>query len=138
MTDKNHGPALAANLFHLRLAFLLKLGIADRHHLVENKYVRFEMSGDGESQPQVHAARVVFDRNIQKLFDSGEGHDLVKLILDLALLHSDDCAVQKNIFPAGQVRMKTCAYFEQAARTSVHVNLARGRFYNSGENLQEG
>src|ERR1700760_1283106 len=46
-------------------AFLLKLGIADRQHLVDNQNFRLQMRGNGECKPNVHAGGVPLDGRIE-------------------------------------------------------------------------
>ena len=41
---------------HLAQALLLKRGVADRQHLVDDQDLRLQVRGDGERQPHVHAA----------------------------------------------------------------------------------
>ena len=77
------------------------------------------MRGDGEGEPEVHAARVVLDRRVDEPLDLGERDDLVELPMDLGPAHPEDRAVQEDVLPAGQLRMETRADLEQRA--------ARGR-----------
>ena len=79
-----HRSALLGDIVHLSQALLLEGGVADRQHLVDQQDLRLEVGGDGERQPQVHAARVVLHRRVEEPLDLGEGDDLVELALDLA------------------------------------------------------
>ena len=47
---------------HLAQALPLELGVADGQHLVDEQDLGLEVRGDGEREPDVHAARVALDR----------------------------------------------------------------------------
>ena len=70
------------------------------------------MGCDGKRKPHMHAARVSFDRRIQKLFNFCECHNGVELLIDLAFRHSKDSTIHIDIVSSGQVRVKTCPDFE--------------------------
>ena len=78
--DKHRPSVLAGYLFHFPQAFLLKLGIAHGQHFIDNKDLRFKMGRNGESQANVHSARVTLDRRIKEFIDIGEGDDLIELL----------------------------------------------------------
>jgi hypothetical protein len=50
MTYQNDRPTLVRHLAHLPQALLLKRGISDREHLVDQQNLRLKMSRDGESE----------------------------------------------------------------------------------------
>ncbi len=56
------------------------------------------MSGHSESKTNVHAAAVPFNRGVDKLVDTGEIDNLVESIPDFASRHTEDGAVQEDIF----------------------------------------
>src|SRR6201990_1062112 len=125
-TEKNGSP-LTDHFLHLVITLPLKGSVADGQHLVEDENLRCEVRGDGEGQPQVHPRRVMFDRRVQKLLHLGEGDYLVELAPDLAALHAEDSAVEKDVLSSGQVWVEARAYFEQASESAVDVHLTRGR-----------
>src|SRR5205085_2323117 len=51
--------------------------------------------------------------------------------------HAEDCAVEKNIFPAGQFRMKPGPDLQERANATVNVDAAGGRLSDSIQNFQE-
>ena len=60
--------------------------------------------------------------------DLGEGDDLVELARDLAALHSEDGAVQKDVLAAAQLGMEARADLEQRADQASDRDVAvRGR-----------
>ena len=73
------------------------------------------MRGDGEGEPQLHAARVALDRRVDEPLDLGELDDLVELALDLAPPHAEDRAVEEDVLAAGQVGVEAGADLEQRA-----------------------
>ena len=84
MADEQHRAAFAGgHLAHLAQAFLLKLGVADRQHLVDDQDLRLQMRRDREGEPHIHAAGIALDRRVEELLDLGEGDDLVELASDL-------------------------------------------------------
>ena len=73
------------------------------------------MGRHGEGEPHLHAARVVLDGGVDEPLDLGEGDDLVELAGDLAPLHAEDGAVQKDVLAAAQLGMEARADFEKRA-----------------------
>src|ERR1700757_1675642 len=107
MADEQHRPPVPArDLVHFPEAFLLELSIADGEHFVYDEDFRFQMSGDGEGQPDIHAGRITFDRRVEEFLDLSEGNYLVEFAADLGAGHTEDRAVEKDILAAGQFRMK--------------------------------
>src|SRR5882762_4433984 len=95
------------------------------------------MRGDSKSKTQVHARRIILNRRVEKLAHLREGYDLIKIAFDLRQLHAENRPVKKNVFTPAQVRMKTCADFQQAAHAPVDVHLARGWFDNARQDFQK-
>ena len=91
-------------LLHLAQALALKLGVADRQHLVDDQDLRLQVRGHRERQPHVHAARVALDRRVDEPLDPGELDDLVELRLDLAPAHAEDRAVEEDVLAARSAR----------------------------------
>ena len=72
MAHEQHGAPVSRDVMHFTQTFLLELGVADGENLVHDKNFRLQMGGDGEGQPDIHAAGVPLDRRIQEIFDLGE------------------------------------------------------------------
>src|SRR5687768_5746416 len=138
MTHEQNGPSLKRNRTDLPQALLLKRCIANRQHFVDDQNVRFEVRRDCKCQPHVHAARITFDRSVDKLVELCESHDLVELPRDLGPLHSQHGAVEKDVFAASKFRMKTGSYLEQTRRCAVDLNPAFSWLRDSREYFQEG
>src|SRR5688500_19898659 len=97
VTHEKHGASAACDVVEFSDALLLKLGVADREHLVDEQHVGFEMCGNGKRQPHVHAARVMLDGSVDESPDFGELDDLVELPEDLDARHAEDGPVQKDV-----------------------------------------
>src|SRR6266849_2740269 len=95
------------------------------------------MCGHSKSQANVHAATVAFYRGIEKTFDLGEGHDLVKLRFDLGPGHAENRAIEKDIFATSQFRMETGADFKQASDPAAHNCPAFRRLSDPTQDLQQ-
>ena len=83
VADEQHRAPRARDLAHLAEALALERRVADREHLVDDQDLRLEVRGDGEREPQLHAARVALDGRVDEPLDLGELDDLVELALDL-------------------------------------------------------
>src|ERR1700682_739709 len=114
MADKQHGPAFLADVLHLAETFLLELSVADRQDLIDHQDIGLYMRSYRERQPYVHATRIALDRCIEKFLDFGEGHDLVELPGDLCLAHSQDRAIEVNVFASSKFGMEAGAHLEEA------------------------
>ena len=68
---------------------------------------------------------------VEEPLDFGKGYDLVELRLNLCLGHTEDRAVQENVFPPCQLGMKAGSDFQQAGNPPVDSNTACGWLGNS-------
>ena len=119
MADEQDRASAARDLGHLAEAFLLKLGIADRQHLVDDQNLGLQMRRDREGEPNIHAAGVALDRRIEKFLDLGKGDDLVELASDLGAAHAEDGAVEIDVLASGELGMKAGADLEQAGDAAL-------------------
>src|SRR5205823_493536 len=101
---------------------------------IDQKNLRLKMRCDRESKPHIHSARITLHRSIEEFFDLGEGDDLIEFFLNFGACHSEDRAVEKNIFPAGQLRMKTGSNFKKSADPAVNIRAATRRL---GDPIQD-
>jgi hypothetical protein len=128
----------ACDIIHLAKAAFLEGGISDREHFVNQEDLGLEMRRDGESQPQVHAARVVLHGRVDERSDLGKRNDSVELCQDLRALHAENRAAEQHVLAACQLRVETGAHFEQGADASVQVDLPDGGLGDAREDLQQG
>ncbi len=96
------------------------------------------MSSYGKSQTNVHAARIILDRLIQKVFHSTEGDDLIQTLLNLSSVHSQKTAVQKDIVPTAQVRMKARTHLQERRHATVQTDLPPAGQGDAGKDLEQG
>ena len=75
-------------------------------------------------------------RRIEKTATFGEFHNLIELTVDLLPAHSQNRAVEINIFPPRQFRMKAGSDLEEAAGAPMDYGLTLRRLGNSGQDLQ--
>jgi hypothetical protein len=125
------------HVLHPPQALALERRVADGEHLVDDQHLRLEVGGDGEREPQVHAARVVLDRRVDEALDLGEGDDLVELAHDLVALHAEHGAVQKDVLASAQLRVEAGADLEQRADAAADARVAGRRLGDAREQLQQ-
>src|SRR5882724_694930 len=125
MTDKEDCSSRPCYFTHLAKAFLLKSQITDCQYLIDDQYFRFKIGFNGESQPHRHARGIVLQRRIKKLFGLSKSDDLIKLLFNFVFAHTQDRAIEKNIFTPCELRMKPSTYFQQAANASIQSHTAR-------------
>src|SRR5262245_48561965 len=106
MAYEENRPPLLADLLDLGEALLLKLGIANRQHLVYQQDFCLHVDGHGKSQAHVHATRVVFHRCLDKVLHLGKSYDSIELSLDFSILHPKNCTAQVDVVASGQFSMK--------------------------------
>src|SRR4029077_2129365 len=95
------------------------------------------MGRNSEGQAHIHPAAVTLDRRVEKSSDLREGHDFVEFPFNLGASHSEDCAIQKNVFATGQFRMKPGADFEERANATVDVDSAGGGLGDAVQDFQQ-
>src|SRR5882672_2803437 len=137
MRHKKNRAALPAYVVHLVEALLLKGRVAYSQHFVHHQDLRLKMRGHGEGEANVHAGRIPLDRSLDELLQLGEGHDLVKLSLDLGATHPENSAAQKDVLASREIRMKTRANFQQTADASEELDFAGRGFGNARKNFQQ-
>src|SRR5579864_3505415 len=136
VADENYGPTfLGGHVFHFRETLFLKLGVPDGQDFVDEQNFRIQMCGDGESETHIHSARITLHRSIKESFYFSEGDDFIELSFYFGAGHSENSAVQENIFASGELRMKTGSDFEQSSDPAVNIDTSKGRLGNAIENF---
>src|SRR5215510_13594605 len=79
----------------------------------------------------------MLDRSVNELFHLSKRYNFIKLPLDLCFSHAEYGAVKEDILSAGKLWMKSCAYFEERANSSIDLGSAFCRLCNLGEDLQQ-
>src|SRR2546429_7581260 len=90
-----------------------------------------------KSQTYIHAAAIAFNWGIQELLDLSEGYNLIELSLNLSAGHSQYRSVQKDVFAAGKLGMKTSADFQQTRYPATNADAALRRLRNAAEGFQQ-
>ena len=67
---------------------------------------------------------ITFDWRIEEFLHFGKGNDLVEFFSNLSSRHAEDRTVEKNVFAAAQLRVKSCTHLEQARHTARRPSLA--------------
>ena len=137
MSDKQDGSSLARDFPHFSQTLLLEGRISHREHFVYNQNFWLEVRGDRECQTHIHATRVVLDRHVEKLIHFGKGDHGIEFRLDFRLAHTQNCAIEKDVLPACQFRVKSGPYFEQRPYPAVNSRTAGSRASDPRQNLQE-
>ena len=137
MAHKQHRATLARHIAHLAQALLLELGVAHRQHLVHQQDLRFQVGGDGERQPHVHAGRVALDGRVDELLDPGEVHDFVEFAPDLVAAHAEDGAVEVDVLAPGQLGVEASADLEQAGDAPLHLDPSARRGGDAAQDLEQ-
>src|SRR5687768_7960160 len=137
MADEEDSPSLPGNVLHLVQALTLEPHVADRKNLVHYEDIGVEVGRDREGEPGVHARGVALDWSVEKSFNFGKLDDGIKLSLKLRALHSNDRAVEENVFATRELRVKSSADFEQTADAPLDVDFAFGQFDDPRKNFEE-
>ena len=87
-------------------ALALEALVAHGQHLVDHQDVGVDVHGHGEAEPHVHARGVELHRPVDELLELGEVDDGVEGLVDLALGHAEQRAVEVDVLPAGQVLLE--------------------------------
>src|SRR5437899_10873627 len=95
------------------------------------------MRCDSKSKSNIHATRITFYRRVDIRIDFSKGDDLIELGSDLGFRHSQDCAVEEDVFAPGQLRVKSGADLQQTCNSTFDPQLSFGRRGHAGENLQQ-
>ena len=120
------------------MAFLLEHKVANGQHFVTNQNVGLYFSGNGKAQTSDHAAGKVFDRNIHKIFQLRKFNDAVKMLHHIVPVVAKHRAVQENVFPRGQIHVKTGAQLDHGGNFTVDGNAAAGGVHHAGNHFQHG
>ncbi|AHF94851.1 hypothetical protein OPIT5_28465 [Opitutaceae bacterium TAV5] len=116
----------------------MKLGIPHRQHLVYDENFRFQMGCHGKGEADIHAGGIAFDGRIQKFLHASEIHDFVEFPFNLCSRHTEDGAIEEDVFPPSEFGMETGADLQERRHSPAQGDTAFGRFGDAGENLEQG
>src|SRR5439155_19394996 len=95
------------------------------------------MSCDRKCESDVHTARIALYRRVKKPIDTRKVNDLIEFVVDLASCHPEDAAVQVDILPPGQFRVKSSSHFQKAPDTPAQLNAAGCGLGDPAEDLEQ-
>ena len=125
-------------LFEFADAAVRKNRIAHRKGLIHDQNIRIDVNGGGESQPDIHAARILFHWPVDEVADLGERLNQRQVALHLGAADAHDLAVDENVFAAGELRIETRAQFEQRGHSSTRDDAACRRLEDPADHLKQG
>src|SRR6267378_5602076 len=115
---------MCGHIFHLPETSLLKGGVADGKHFVNQQNLRFKMGSNGKGKSQMHSRRVVLDRRIDEFSNLGKLDYLFKFPIDLPTKHPKNRSVQIDIFTTRQLKVKAGSNFKQRSHSSADNRFA--------------
>jgi hypothetical protein len=137
MSDKDDGAAGAGDIAHFAEAFFLEIDVADGEDFIDEENFRFEMSGNGESEADIHAGGVVLDWSVDEFFELGEGDDFVEFGGDFAARHAENGSGEKSVFASGELGMKASADFKERADAAADFSESGSGASDAGEKLEK-
>src|SRR6185369_17609912 len=101
-------------------AFLLKGCVAHGQHFVDEQNIAFGPDGDGKSEADLHAGRVVFELLVHEIMEAGEVDDVVVDGGGVLAVEAQQCSIEVNIFAAGQLGVKADAKLDKGREAAVY------------------
>src|SRR5207253_2732670 len=126
VADKNNSAPTACDVTHLAKALLLEGSIANSKNFIDEENFWLQVGSDGKRQTHLHSGAVVLKRGVDEFLDLRKCHHLVKLAIHFTLAHAQDCTAQKNILPAGELRMEASTDFEEGSNAATDFRPATG------------
>ncbi len=131
MGDKENRDAARAQLVDLAQAALPEVDVADRQSFVNEKNLGVHVDGDGESQPDDHAARVCLDRLVDEIANLGEVRDVGEFPVHRFRGKAQDGCVQVDVVAAGEFRVESGSKFEERGDPPIHLHRAGTRLQDA-------
>src|SRR6185369_3722416 len=91
----------------------------------------------GESETNVHAARIRLQWLVNEIADLREACDLGKQLLGFGFRETHQRSVHENVFDAGELRIESRAQLKQRGDAAFNRYTAVCRFECAGDDLQE-
>ena len=129
--------ARVAHLVNFAHAALPEINIAHRKRFIHQQDLGLHVNGDGESQPDGHAAGVSLHWLIDELANFGELLDLGKLRVDLLAREAQNRGVHVDVLASGEFRIEARAQFEQGCYAAANDDVALGGMKNARHDLQQ-
>jgi hypothetical protein len=90
-------------------ALSLEWLITHGKNLVDQKQIGVHMNGHRKRQSHVHTGTLKFDLGVNKVFDTGEIYNLIKVSVCFVATKAENRGIEIDILTAGEVRVKTRA-----------------------------
>ena len=119
VADNHQGGSLFLHLMDTVKALALEGLVTHSQNLINKEDIRAGVHCDSESQTQEHTRGVELHLGVDKLLNLRKGDNIVKSSFDLLFTHAQNCAVEKNIFTARQVRVEARTDFNEACHASA-------------------
>ena len=111
--------------------------VAYGQHLVEDEHVGIDIDGDGEREPDEHAAGVRLDGVLRERADVGEVEDGREEGVNLLAGVPHAGADEADVLDAGELGVETAAQFKERGTPPRHEAASGGRLGNAGENFEK-
>ena len=135
MAYQNDSGAAAHQLLHALFTLLLEQKVAHSQNFVRNQHIGLCGGGHGKGKARHHAGGIVLQRNIKKIAQLAEFYNFVEIFADVLRRHAQHCAVQKNIFAGGEVKVKPGAQLNQRRNGAAHRHAARRGLEHAGNHF---
>src|SRR5215813_2149438 len=109
VADQEYGAASLDHGFHPGQALRLEGMVSHGKDFIDDENVGLEMRSHGEREPKIHACRIVLHRRIDELPDFCKRHNLIKPFRNMSAVHTENRAIEVDVFPTRQFLVKTCA-----------------------------
>src|SRR6267143_1395135 len=79
----------------------------------------------------------MLNRSVNELLYPGKVENGIELAIHFPLSHSQNCAIEINVFPAGKLGMESSPDFQQAGYPALEPNAANCRFSDAAQDFQK-
>ena len=124
LTNRPVLPCAAVTLILPRHLFL-KREVADRQHLIDQQDFGSRWAATANARRRYMPLEYRFTGVSRNSSISGERDDLIELAFDVRSCHTEDRAIQVNVFAAGELVVETGADFEQVCRRGRRFDRVR-------------
>ena len=137
MGDEHDRPSLLLQAGELVEALLLKGGVPDREHLVDQDDLGLDLDRDREGEPYLHARGVVLELQIHELLELREGHDLVEAPLGLLARQAEHDRVDDHVVARRELRVEPHAELDERRQPAVDLDLSAIGLVDACEAFQQ-
>lgn len=136
--DTEESTALIAQITDFGEALGLEGVVADGQYFVDEEEIGFDVDGDGESEPDHHAAGVGAERFVDEVGQAGEVDDLVEQGEGAAAGQAEEGGVEVDVLAAGEIGVEAGAEFEERGDAAVDGDAAVVGLGQAGDEAEQG